>query len=275
MISVLFNFLIIPILWNPGPEIFWEPDEMKGKVKYMLESHYYTSNNYSKVELGFQNEYKFNKDGSVKSHTQYDKEEQFRNETILEYDKKSKKRLKAVERDKEGEITKVTDYKYDMNGRLSAEWVNFLNVSNHSYLDQVFGYDNRGNQIKLVVYNSKGEINHEGKYEFDENNKLVTAKMISTYYGKSRSSTTTNIRNDKGLVIERKRVNNGSEFDRHWTYKYDEFGNQVELKSFNEDGSLKLTQIDSYEYDDHNNWVKKITMDNVDTTITKRLIKYY
>jgi len=272
MILLIATIILASFSAAPAPNMFWEPEDLRGNVKYVLKSHYYTSNNYSTIELGFQNEYEFNKDGTVSVHRQYDNKEKLKNETKLEYDRETGLRLKAVERNAVKEITRETLYKYNDVGQLSAKWEKFLNINNESYLSLSLKYDEHGNKIEQNVYNREGELTSQTKFFFDDRNHLISYKRTSMHFGETSGDRTSN---DKNLPTEVIRYGDDGEISGHWKHRYDEYDNEVELKSYHPDGSLKLTEVNTYEYDDHGNWIKKTSMDNVDTTITERKIKYY
>jgi len=186
-------------------------------------------------------------------------------------------------------------YKYDSRGNIIEQNEYFddgsLSVKSvYEYLD--------GNNLRIIDYNSKGQITKEVINCFDNNGKKID--VFTNYFW---TDTRITYRYDKqGNEIERNefKENNKltykkeSEYDlngriiftietfpgtniNYSRYKYDSKGNLKEQKVTYEDERLiPVTYTNSFIYDKQQNWIKKISYRNfMPEKITERKIIYY
>lgn len=188
---------------------------------------------------------------------------------------------KAVE--KSGEILKGKIEKYDFEHR--DTYIIFNNKGNgieeNAYnADGSFAYkwtckyDNKGNQIETNDYDSDGKFYKKWiiKYKYKWN-KIET----NVYNSDGSFSHKWILKYDyKGNQIEQNNYRSDGSLVRKWVSKYDDKGNQIEENAYNSDGSLGVNCNYEYEYDEKNNWIKKIIFENkIPEYILERKIEYY
>jgi hypothetical protein len=186
-------------------------------------------------------------------------------------------------------------YKYDFKGYIieQNEYFNDGSLSVKSiyeYLD--------GNNVRIIDYNSKGQITKEVTNDFDYNGKKID--VFTNYFW---TNTRITYRYDKrGNVIEKNKFGENdtliykveSTYDlngriiftietfpgtniNYTNNKYDSKGSLIEQRASYEDERLiPTTYTNSFVYDKQQNWVKKISYRNfISEKITERKIIYY
>lgn len=93
------------------------------------------------------------------------------------------------------------------------------------------------------------------------------------------------IYNERGDYLLKKRYGPDGDFELHWTYKYDDRGNLLEMTSLDEEGVPKQKIVYVYTYDEWGNWTERTTLrfgsaGDMESTflpkiVTRRTISYY
>lgn len=171
----------------------------------------------------------------------------------------------AVETTAESESTAPTPTKtfVDSNGNIIAKESYYPDGSVRTREE----YDENGNVTSSVIHNEDGTVNAEEKIEYGEDGKLKNYKIKTNYY-------------ENGVLVEY----NVSNFDhRQWQidsrnysadgtpigfiqYEYDEKGNLVLEKEYNEKMYLSFTY--KYTYDEKNLLVEKKITDTLDDFVS-------
>ncbi len=129
-------------------------------------------------------------------------------------------------------------------------------INNNSYAGKrIRKFDNSGNLIKILDYNSKDILKGKSIYKYDNkgnniqffnydsNGKLVYKSELYTY-------------DDKGYIDSKTNI-----------YKYDNKGNLIETTIKN--------IVTKYEYDENGNWIKCFTTNEDQPEVIEREIIYY
>ena len=154
----------------------------------------------------------------------------------------------------------IYKYIYDNNGNkiefVSHYWQGNLTDKTYKYI-----YDNNGNKIESVSYKNGNLTSHSHeiyKYIYDNNGNIME--------GRKRKF----LKEDTGLLLDDKEL-----------CKYDDKGNQIEVKRYLMGGDLWFWETFIYQYDQYGNWIKKTVSNKVNhggfiTTIWKiREYEYY
>jgi len=175
-----------------------------------------------------------------------------------------------------GGLVFKTSYKYaDKENKM--EW-NRCHADGGLHQKGIFNYDEIGNIIEDIFYNSNGVV---GKFThvYDDNGN----KIEENYYpfGDVLSFKNTYKYDYKGNIIER--IHNdleseGSIDDWKETYKYDDKREMIEWNHDDLDGGWDK-HIYKYIYDETGNWIKQTAFDEFENgipqIITEREIEYY
>jgi hypothetical protein len=160
-----------------------------------------------------------------------------------------------------GEISAIKKLKYNNKNKIIEE--TFV-CGDRSDLAKYI-YDKNGNNIELTYYtNDKIAIKHVNK--FDKKNNLIDHRLYE-YDGALRDKTLSKF-NEINLEFETEEYSfNGTScvFTSKKTNEYDENGNLIEEKNYDEKGNLEF--IYKYVYDEKHNEIEKTF--SKDNTITK------
>ncbi len=108
-------------------------------------------------------------------------------------------------------------------------------------------YDSKGNKIeeKIIEMNS---LQNVWRYEYDKNNQVIAERVYD---------------NEDNILNK-------------YSYVFDENGNEIELIKHDGDGNLVFHLKYELEFDDKNNWIRRIEYnENVAEFIIERNITYY
>ncbi len=211
---------------------------------------------------------------------------------------KSVKTLHFEATDKFGEIVKgEREYK-----RYEVSLLNMFNdkgllieridLDSNLQSKSTYLYDDKGNRVESNRYDSAGSLDYKWTYLYDDKGNQVEANR---YDSDGIDFKLTYLYDDKGNQVEFNMYDLDGSLDSKSTYLYDDKGNETESKryfSWN-DVSFYLSII-SYDYDNQNNWIKRVESSNwikrVDSSysadeqgargfpsheITEREIEYY
>lgn len=191
----------------------------------------------------------------------------------------------------------INKFIYDGNGRLIEK---LMELEGHlgNYYRLLFTYNESGYLTKETLYwleSEKGELQVE--YMYDENGNMIEKIQYDEYYYLDNDTSRKQVYkydydnlgnvireytylSDKIFVDSIKydgslKIMNENEYGKT-TYKYDNFGNEIEENSeYYQGGGIKKTT--SYEFDNNNNWITKTTYSGgiLNDFVSTRVIEYY
>ncbi|MBI3133718.1 MAG: hypothetical protein HYZ14_03495 [Bacteroidetes bacterium] len=137
-------------------------------------------------------------------------------------------------------------YKNDKKGhRISEHWYTADGQCRKLIVNT---FDKRGNVVKAWHYDG-------------ENN--LTGKWIQAY-------------NEKNQLVDVRHFKSETVMDSRSEYRYDDYGNELEIKVYNAADSLAATWRNTYQYDSLHNWTEKIRYYNDQPlTQTEREVFYF
>lgn len=198
---------------------------------------------------------------------------------------------------------------YNSDGTVDDKWITKYDeegneIENNNFTSDgsllfklIHKFDNKGNRIESNTYNSDGSINSNSTHKYDEKeNYIESISHISDGYSAKKE---TYSYDDKGNVIEKNgyeadgsirfkflfhyddkgnKIEDSyitSDYTTNSTFKFDNKGNVIEeLESINKSESIKNKY--TYEYDEKDNWIKKVVYKNLTPTVMlERDIVYY
>ncbi|HBN05958.1 MAG TPA: hypothetical protein DD434_09255 [Bacteroidales bacterium] len=152
----------------------------------------------------------------------------------------------------------VEENTYDSNGLLIQKSIYEYNVK--GYIEECREYDIEGKLISSKRYDSKGNIIERNIY--DRKGKLNRKELFKYEFDKN--------------TVEKNTYDSERNFKKKEIYKYNSKGNVIEYNSFNLEEMFDWKCITSqYEYDQRNNWIKRIINDGENYKVTTRKIVYY
>ena len=112
---------------------------------------------------------------------------------------------------------------------------------------KTISYDNYGNKVEEKIF-EMNKLHSIWRYEYDKNNQVIEERIYD---------------NDDSLLNK-------------YNYVLDENGNEIELIKHDGDGNLVFHLKYELEFDDKNNWIRRIEYnENVAELIIERDITYY
>jgi hypothetical protein len=146
----------------------------------------------------------------------------------------------------DGKLSTSTILRYDENNNVFEKiWYSRLLNRTSRY---EYKYDKEGNEIECTSYRQNGDLFGKDVYTYDKKRNKITEIHYS----------------------------DGDYIEYNHTYKYDKFNNITEKQYKTMNGLTDNIMTYKYEFDSHNNWVKKLYYENGDIfSITKRTIEYY
>lgn len=283
----------IDIYGNYIPDIVIE--NLKGKVKEVITLSFNAieaNGNYSKAGYYFSNEigwiYQYNIKGNLTKQNKLTDSLNLsksidRYENIFESDINNKIN-KIVKKDKRDNTSdKTYSYEYGKHGEIYR--ISILKSNNDLYYSNTLKYNKKTKQIiskKTENKNSKSTYKFEYKkldngniefikYDNRKINEIITFDKTGNVIEKKES---------RSQIISRSPMKTKSYYEIE-TYQYDTYDNvikQEKTKSeviieFNKDNPIRTYK---YEYDDNNNWIKKIAFkDGKVIYLEERTIEYF
>lgn len=265
--------------------------KLKGKVKTVRYDSYLsknTSEGFVYIEKGWEGAEKndklieFNEFGRIIKISFYDKDSKL--QRIHKYDYKDNKLIKSTEK------YQKTRYSYDNKNRISIVKIfdktpDFISATNIDETDKKeklrinYSYDDKGILIKKHSENFKNgnisiTIYFYNEIGFLEKEETVTDNYkewyLFEYDIKGNISNKKWFDNDEGLLEnEINKYSNSEIINSIWenysegklegkiTYEYLN-GDEVEINEFDTIDKTQITWKYTYEYDSHNNWIKKV-----------------
>ncbi len=153
---------------------------------------------------------------------------------------------KKVENDRTKENLKANVKSYSEYYYEAVESLGNIEKGTGNLYEQV-GYDEKGNRIESINYNSDGSLLSKETFKYDE----------------------------KGNRIESIKYNSDLSLNSKATYKYDKKGNVIE-SNYRDSTSYESKETFKYEFDKQGNWVQKICFVNgIPNSILEREYEYY
>lgn len=168
-----------------------------------------------------------------------------------------------------------TVYRYFDN---RMEWVVF-DKHEAQLSKEIVVFDDKGNKLEERKFDKTNKLTSQIKNEYNEMGEIKKSTVL--HFDESEKSTykTISVFDEKGNIVEQVEHKFDIRIESKWTYKYDKSGNVAEescacLKTNNEESKLNYTI--HYEFDAHNNWIKKVKYyDDDNVFIIERTIQYF
>ena len=115
---------------------------------------------------------------------------------------------------------------------------NFSDLTSHAdeeFVDMEVLFDDDGNIIEEIKYDSTGEIEEKNSYTFNSNGKLLTHTLLYALDDATEKRVLT--RNEKGLLISEIKYY-GDDTGEKTEYEYDEKDNVTAIIRYDEEGLL-------------------------------------
>lgn len=202
----------------------------------------------------------FNEEGNALNYFQKSKNTSISNDMIIENGDENDSNTNflkySYKYNTKGQI--VEENTYDSNGLLIQKSIYEYNLE--GYIEECREYDNEGKLISSKRYDSKGNIIEKNTY--DKNRKLHEREVFKYDLEKK--------------TVEKNTYDSERNFKKKEIYKYNSKGNEIEYNSFNLEEMFDWKCVTSqYEYDQRNNWIKRIENDGDNYKVTTRKIVYY
>lgn len=184
-------------------------------------------------------------------------------------------------------------FSYDDNGNFTTK----SHYDENGEIEYVVKYVfEENNCIKETRFNKEGDTKYVKKFKYEKNNKIEETKYDDKGFIKFRKENKfysnfiikeTKRFSDDGELYFHKYYNESgyllksiyfkdNEIDYKWIYIRDELGNTIQSTKNDENDLEILKYTYELEYDNKQNWIKKITFRNeVPSRIIEREIKYY
>jgi len=263
--------------------------KLKGNVKSILINRYHVVNVNGTIQNGTKEacyEYIYDPVGRKVQDISFDLNPSFAHWYKYRYNMKGKM-LGKTRLDANGNIIETETYDYDDNGYLvtNNNGINYIYTKGDHDLFQVEvvqsngyhlfkKYDIQGNEVSSIS-NLDGDESDMTTRKFDFRGNEIEHVWYNAKTKKSadRDVFKYDINNNKTEWIKFDPSGNP---DGHGYYKYDGYGNEIEFKWFNPDGTLRYTSTSNYTYDVNKNWIKRYEFhDGIPTFYTERTLEYY
>lgn len=161
-------------------------------------------------------------------------------------------------------------YKYNSLNQIVEE--NSYNSNNNLIQKSIYEYNSEGKISECREYNIDGVLTSSIKYDIEGN-------IIETnnYNRDGKQNTRKLYKYDfEKNIVEKNTYDSERNFKQKEIYKYNSKGNEIEYNSFNLEEMFDWKCITSeYEYDQRNNWIKRIVNEGDNYKVTTRKIVYY
>jgi hypothetical protein len=290
-----------------------EKDELLGNVTQIKENKYEAFEKFGEISTGascgniMNNTLKkYNNQGNIKEEYYYNNDGTLHSKYIYEYDERGRL-TEQSSFSANGNLEFKSTFKNDDKGNIIER---IGTPSSPQFTSdgfrRTFVFDKNGNMIESCDYNSSGNLNSKAVNKFDNIGNLIEAReyngdgslwYINTFkydsignvveeinYDSKDSiqNRTTKKYNTNGIIAEKIIYRRSAEDNKIYQkdrWIFDSKGNEIEIYKVENGGVSKYSF--KYEYDDNNNWVKKIEFINaypiekdVPRYITIREIQY-
>lgn len=246
---------------------------LSGKVKSVISFIYSPEEHYGNIEIGEikrrydYEEITFNRNGykiDEKPHHQSNMttEKELQNHA----GKRNEKTINF-----KAKLTHKYDNKYDENGNVIEEII--YNTDGNLIAKGLLNYNEKQDVIEAVEYDSDEKLQRKLKFKYDNDGNLIEGIEYDSYGDCNRKL--------RFKYDQNRRILNFREYDSYGLlsnkeiYRYDEKGKLVELKS-DWYGEGRINSKLQYKYDDEGNWIKLISFDEGEIiNIKERRIEYF
>lgn len=237
----IFVFLISSLisLDRMNGQIYDLSDEnITGKVKTLIESHYSASEIFGEVtvdSMKYMSIYKFNNSGKVEELSMYGSDGKILNRYTFEYENGN--RVSEKQYSSTGELVVERKSNYDKHNNQIEENI-FYYIPQLS-IKYTYEYDVKGNQIKATNYNLNGTVEDQWSFEYDSNGNRIKVTF-------------------NGTIITH--------------FKYDDKGRLIETKDYK--GNIVTYKYANFEK--NGNWRKQTVYENtISTEVIEREFTFY
>ena len=242
--------------------------QLNGKVKSIKEvdslPHYFHSYGRNKNKASYILDWTFNPDGNYKQQLEYRDDGSLAARTVFTYNNK-------------GQLATVTHF-----DGAREQWRDICTIdvaSDTAKSELYFSGHSTPSGFTLVKYNKLGkiaEIQYKGPskplrittHTFDQNGNLI----------KDETDGTKNINkyDEHHYLIESIVYDKKGKVYLRFFYKYDKLGNKIEEKTeINGKPGENSHIVYVYDYDSHNNWIKRTSNDGYSRIVVERTVTYY
>lgn len=230
--------------------------DLKGKVKSLVETNYYTEIKDGKIQKTKVLSViicLFNEKGNFIERKYFDSDSIQISKSIFKYDMEGNL-IEKITIDKAGDLAYKETYKYDGKENL-IEKIS-LNNSAKSEYKETYKYDEKGNEIEMNSYITDGSLGVIYVFK-DEGGNIINNKN-KPYNGPGTKIL--NKYDEKGNKTEERLYKWDGMFDSKYINKFDVQGNKIESDVYNSNDSLIYKFI--YEYDEKRNVIKEYNGDS-------------
>lgn len=162
----------------------------------------------------------------TKEYIKYDENGQI--ELKYEYEYEGEELIETKQYSSKQKVEKVHKFKYDNDGN-QIEYAEFNSDGSLEKLE-TYVYDKNDNLIEKKIYDSKNVLENKHTYKYNSDNELIEHKNDDIDWG-----TFTYKYNDKGDLYAQENFNlkNENTYDLKKNYKYDKYGNWIEVTEYN------------------------------------------
>jgi len=253
-------------------------DNLNGKIKEITYSKYEIKMKFGEIEKlsDPKLDYKvvYNNKGNYKSTVFYNIEEKPNFNIQYIYD--TNDNLVTQNNILDDKISIKHNYIYNEKGQLIKQ--KYTSFADNPFSETYeYHYDNDGNNTETIHYNKMGKKIRKYNSIYNNEGKVITDLPYVSFEGK------TDINNgmkqydydDNGNKIQTKRFDNQRNLSQTTNFSYDSNNNIIEYNKFDKNGTLIENVKVQYEYDNKNNWVKQTKIvDNTKGDVYERVIKY-
>lgn len=113
------------------------------------------------------------------------------------------------------------------------------------------------NQIVSHNFESNGHKISQSERLYDSEGRIVEEKELNLTDGSIINTTTSY--DGKGRVVKKNKTDGQKNIIEEESFEYDDFDNETKYTKVGTNGVVIFSNTHSYEYDSHNNWIKKTT----------------
>ncbi len=214
--------------------------------------------------------YTYTKFGEKKVKKQYELSGELYRKENYKYNSK-KKLIEKNKSDGKGNQLLTLNYKYNNKGQMVEEIVKDVSYGSNTVDKGTFKYDSRGNLIERKYYNNNGVLQSVFSNKYS-NNHLIASESI--FFTKKRVIKNINSYDNNGNVIEIKSYDENNQLILTVITVFDIKSNRIESLDFR--NNLKKRTTYKYQYDLHDNWIyNEVYINNKLKGIIQREIEYY
>lgn len=255
-------------------------DNLRGKVKFISETHYDAVEKFGEITKGDIVKFSFTATAII-MHTAYNEKGN---------------KTEGTEFDTNHKILRNSNYKYDEKGNIiEGNWYNGDGSLSDKFTCK---YDKKGNIIEYNWYRGDGSLSNKFTYKYDKKGNMIERNLnFYDTYGELSSSPKDIFKYDeKGNMIERNVYDADKKITNRHIWKYNKKGKKTEMNSYKDGVLIDTRKYDNYEneiysydtdyggaitykykYDNQGNWIERIeySENNNPYEITEREIEYY